>query len=125
MTAAELESTRVDRWLHAVRLHATRTDATDACLAGHVTVNDRPAKPSAVVRVGDRVRTRQGQRERIVEVVRVIDKRVGAPVAATCLVDHSPPYEPEQYLPPLFARDRGTGRPTKKDRRDLDKLRST
>lgn len=118
-----LDSTRVDRWMHAVRLHPTRAAATDACLAGHVRVNDKPAKPATTVRVGDMVRTRAGQRERIVQVVRVIDKRVGAPVAAECIVDHSPPAEPSEYLPPLFARDRGAGRPTKKDRRDMDRLR--
>jgi ribosome-associated heat shock protein Hsp15 len=122
--AVELETTRVDRWLCAVRLHTTRTAASDACLGGHVTVNDRSAKPSTPVRIGDRVRTRVGQRERIVEVVRVIDKRVGPKVAVECLIDHSPPYEPEDYLPPLFVRDRGSGRPTKKDRRDMNKLRS-
>jgi ribosome-associated heat shock protein Hsp15 len=121
--AADLETTRVDRWLCAVRLHPTRTAAAAACEGGHVRVNDKSAKPSTTVRIGDEVRTRVGQRERIVEVVRVIDKRVGPKVAVECLIDNSPPYEPEEYLPPLFARDRGAGRPTKKDRRDMDRLR--
>jgi ribosome-associated heat shock protein Hsp15 len=121
--AADLETTRVDRWLCAVRLHPTRTAAAAACEGGHVRVNDKSAKPSTLVRVGDEVRTRVGQRERIVEVVRVIDKRVGAKVAVECTIDRSPPYEPEEYLPPLFVRDRGAGRPTKKDRRDMDRLR--
>ena len=121
--AGELESTRVDRWLCAVRLHPTRTAAAGACEAGHVRVNDKPAKPSTAVRIGDHVRTRVGQRERIVEVVRVIDKRVGAAIAVDCLIDHSPPLEPDTYAPPVFTRDRGAGRPTKKDRRLLDRLK--
>lgn len=69
------------------------------------------------------VRTRAAQRERIVQVVRVIDKRVGAVIAASCIIDYSPAVEPNDYLPPPFVRERGTGRPTKKDRRDLDNLR--
>jgi ribosome-associated heat shock protein Hsp15 len=121
--ADALTTTRVDRWLCAVRLHATRSAAAAACEGGHVRVNDKPAKPATPVRVGDQVRTRSGQRERIVEVVRVIDKRVGAAVAAECLIDHSPPELPTEFVPQIFVRDRGTGRPTKRDRRTLDKLR--
>lgn len=86
-------------------------------------MNGKSAKPSTAVQAGDRVRTRVGQRERIVEVVRVIDKRVGAQVAAECLIDHSPVFEPEQIPPPIFVRDAGSGRPTKRDRRSLDRLR--
>jgi ribosome-associated heat shock protein Hsp15 len=116
-----VDSTRVDRWLWAVRLLPTRSAATAACHAGHVRVNGSPAKASTAVRAGDRVEARIGQRDRVVEVVTVIDKRVGAPVAATCLVDHSAPLPPR--TPPVFARERGAGRPTKRDRRDLDRLR--
>ena len=120
---AELTSTRVDRWLCAVRLHSTRSSAADACVGGHVKVNGVTAKPSTTVKVGDEVRTFAGSRERIVDVVRVIDKRVGAAIAATCLIDRSPVVEREEYIPPVFVRDRGTGRPTKRDRRSLDRLR--
>lgn len=69
------------------------------------------------------VRTHTAQLERIVQVVRVIDKRVGAVIAAGCIIDHSPTVEPSDYLPPPFVRTRGSGRPTKKDRRALDNLR--
>ncbi len=117
-----MDSTRVDKWLWAVRIYPTRSAATDACHGGHVSINDRPAKPSSPVHVGDRVATRLHHRDRILEVVRVIDKRVGAPVAATCLVDHSPP-PPEDLPPGPFVRDRSTGRPTKRDRRRLDRFR--
>lgn len=117
-----LETTRIDRWLCAVRIFPSRTAATEACEAGHVKVNAKSAKPSTPVRVGDTVVARVGRRERVVEVVRVIDKRVGAPVAAECLIDNSPPVERDDDQP-VFVRDAGTGRPTKRDRRYLDRLR--
>ena len=75
------------------------------------------------VRPGDRVEIHLDHRERILEVVRVIDKRVGAPVAAECLVDHSPPPPPRDPLAPGAVRDAGAGRPTKRDRRRLDRIR--
>jgi ribosome-associated heat shock protein Hsp15 len=117
-------SVRVDQWLWAVRLYKSRSLATDACKGGHVRVNGRPVKPASPVHVGDTVEARVADRQRVVEVARVIDKRVGAPIAAECLVDHSPPPPPrEEYVPPLFSRPRGTGRPTKKERRSLDRFR--
>jgi ribosome-associated heat shock protein Hsp15 len=118
------EAARVDQWLHAVRLTATRSDATAACRGGHVRINGKPAKAAAHVTEGDRVEARLGGRDRVVVVTRVIVKRVGAPVAAECYVDHSPPPPERDPFQPLFAvRDRGTGRPTKKDRRQIDRLR--
>jgi ribosome-associated heat shock protein Hsp15 len=119
-----VEATRVDRWLWAVRLYKTRGAATDACRGGHVRVNGVPAKPATTVRAGDRVEATAHGRHRVLEVARVIDKRVGAPVAAECLVDHSPPPPPKDAVAPVFARDRGSGRPTKRDRRQLDRFRS-
>ncbi|HEU5151495.1 MAG TPA: RNA-binding S4 domain-containing protein [Iamia sp.] len=119
-----METARIDRWLWAVRLAKTRSEATALCRAGHVRVGGRPAKASTPVRVGDRITARVHGRDRDVEVVRLIEKRVGAAVAAGCLVDHSPPPPPKESLPPLLfgERDRGTGRPSKKDRRRLDEL---
>lgn len=120
----EPESTRVDRWLWAVRLYATRTASTDAISGGHVRVNGKAAKPATPVRVGDRVTATVGTHERVLEVAKVIEKRVGAPVAVTCFVDHSPPPPPrEEFVRPLFVRDRATGRPTKRERRQLDRFR--
>jgi ribosome-associated heat shock protein Hsp15 len=118
-----VDETRVDKWLWAVRLYKTRSLATDACRGGHVRVNGVPAKPATVVRAGDRVEARHQGRARILEVVRVIDKRVGASVAAGCLVDHSPPPSRDE-APGAWVRDRGTGRPTKRDRRRLDRFRA-
>ena len=117
-----MESTRVDRWLWAVRLTKTRPDAAAACRGGHVRINDKPAKPSTAVSPGDTVRALVGERTRIVEVVRVIQKRVGAADAVTCYLDRTPP-PPPVAAPPVAVRERGAGRPTKRDRRALDKWR--
>ena len=86
-------------------------------------VNGKPARPSTAVKVGDRVLLK-GTRNLDLKVVRIIDKRVGAAVAVDCYVDHSPPppARPER-VPEPFQRDPGAGRPTKKDRRQLDRLR--
>ena len=81
------------------------------------------AKPATAIRTGDRVTARVGDRDRDLEVVTVIDRRVGASVAVTCYQDHSPPPPDRQWAPPVFARDRGTGRPTKRDRRVMDRYR--
>lgn len=116
-----MDSTRVDKWLWSVRVYKTRTIATDACHGGHVAVNGSAAKAATTVSVGDRVEVRAGGRDRILEVVRVIDKRVGAAVAADCLVDHSPPPPAAEYVAPTGVRDRGTGRPTKRDRRQIER----
>ena len=119
-----LVSTRVDKWLWAVRLYKTRSAATDACRAGHVRVNKAAAKPATVVRPGDTVEARSAEREHVVEVMSVIEKRVGAPLASSCYIDHSPPPPSKEEAGQLnFVRDRGTGRPTKRDRRQLDQAR--
>ncbi len=118
-----METSRIDRWLWAVRLTKTRPDAAAACRGGHVRINDRPVKPSTAVAPGDEVRVLVGDTTRIVKVVRVIQKRVGAPDAVTCYLDRTPA-RPEVPQVQVAARDRGTGRPTKRDRRMLDKWRT-
>lgn len=120
---SESTTARADQWLWSVRLTKTRSAAASACRAGHVKINGKPAKPSSPVKVGDRVEARLYQRERIVDVVSVIIKRVGAEIAADCFVDHSPPPPEREVVAPVFERDRGAGRPTKRDRRQLDRLR--
>ena len=115
------EETRIDRWLCAVRLVKTRPLATRLCEAGHVLVKGSPAKPSTKVRAGDRVEAFIADRERVVEVVRPIESRVGALVAATCYVDHSPPVVPGAG--PEIMPMRGEGRPSKRLRRELERLR--
>jgi len=118
-----VDETRVDRWVWAVRVYTTRSAASTACRGGHVRVNGRTAKPATPVRVGDRVEAKVGQRRRILEVTRVIDARAGASIAAACLVDHSPPEPTRATVPPVPTREPGSGRPTKKDRRRLDRSR--
>ncbi|MEV6122636.1 RNA-binding S4 domain-containing protein [Streptomyces sp. NPDC052077] len=118
------ESVRIDSWIWAVRLIKTRSLGASACRGGHVRVNGERVKPAHAVRVGDEVRLRHEGRERVVVVKRLIRKRVGAPVAVQCYVDNSPPPPPREAVAPAGVRDRGTGRPTKRDRRDLERLRA-
>ncbi|WP_026556734.1 RNA-binding S4 domain-containing protein [Arthrobacter sp. 35W] len=115
-------SVRVDAWLWAIRVYKTRSAATAACRAGHVRLNDKPAKAAQSVVSGDTIRVRESGWERILEVRVLIAKRVGAEAAARCFTDHTPP---RPVLPALGLpqRDRGAGRPTKKDRREMDRLR--
>ena len=114
---------RVDSWIWSVRLTKSRSMAADACRGGHVKVNNESVKPSHLLRVGDEVRVRQDQRERVVVVSKLISKRVGPPAAAECYVDNSPPPPPRELFVQVAVRDRGAGRPTKRDRRDMDRLR--
>ena len=116
------ESGRIDSWLWAVRILKTRSAAASACRAGHVRLNGTTAKASATVRAGDEIRVRQQGFDRIFIVEHVLTKRVGAPVAVQCYRETTPARpKPSTLLVPV--RDRGAGRPTKKDRRELDKLR--
>ncbi|MGW7072682.1 RNA-binding S4 domain-containing protein [Streptomyces sp. NPDC054855] len=117
-------SVRVDAWIWSVRLVKTRSMGAAACKGGHVRVNGERVKPAYGLHVGDEVRLRHaGGREHVVVVKRLIRKRVGAPVAVECYVDNSPPPPPREAVAPAGVRDRGTGRPTKRDRRELERLR--
>ena len=122
MAEQQAGSGRVDSWIWSVRLAKSRSAASTACKGGHVRVNGARVKPAHVVRPGDEVRVRQGDRDRIVVVTKVITRRVGAPEAAECYVDNSPPPPPREVAAPAGVRDRGAGRPTKRDRRSIDRL---
>ncbi|MFT4136163.1 RNA-binding S4 domain-containing protein [Microbacterium sp.] len=111
---------RVDAWLWAVRVYKTRSAATAACRAGHVRVGGERAKAAQPVRVGDELRVRIAGFDRLLVVRKPIAKRVGAALAAEAAEDRTPPRE---ALPVIAARDRGAGRPTKRERRELDRLR--
>ncbi len=125
-TGADDERVRVDAWLWAVRLYPSRTAATDACTSGRVRIDGDAVKPARRVAVGDVVEARRADRTGTYRVVRTITKRVGAPVAVGC-------YEVEAEelhrspRPPAGAawgeRSRGTGRPTKKERREIERFR--
>jgi ribosome-associated heat shock protein Hsp15 len=116
------DETRVDRWLCAVRLVKTRPMATQLCEGGHVKVNGHDAKPSTKVRAGDEIHALIATRERIVEVVRPIETRVGAPAAVECYIDRSPPPLVTEIAPGIKVM-RGEGRPSKQLRRELDRIR--
>lgn len=113
---------RIDSWLWAVRIFKTRTLAATVIKGGHVRVNAEKVKASYKVKVGDEVHIRQQGIDRILIVQGCLASRGPAPVAQACYLDHSP--EPSPLLrAPVPRRDKGLGRPTKKDRRMLDKLR--
>lgn len=118
---------RIDVWLWAVRVFKSRSQATAACRAGHVHTTSQGrqrAKPATTVRVGHRVEVSGIPRPRVLVVQQLLDKRVGAPLAAAAYLDESPAPPPREERPaPVFERERGTGRPTKRERRRLDSLR--
>lgn len=114
------DSARVDAWLWAIRAFKTRSAATTACRAGHVRVNGDKAKAAQPVRIGDELRIRISGFDRILIVRQILVKRVGAPLAALAYEDRTPEREPQAAL---GLRDRGAGRPTKRERRDIDRLR--
>ena len=116
-------SVRVDAWLWAIRVYKTRSAATTACRAGHVRVNGERAKAAQPVRPGDELRVRINGFDRILVVKQPIAKRVGAAVAAEAVDDQTPPPPPRELTAFVPMRDRGAGRPTKRERRDIDRLR--
>ena len=111
---------RTDAWLWAVRVYKTRTLATQACRAGHVRVNGERAKAAQPVRIGDEVRVRISGFDRLLVVRKTITKRVGAALVAESVEDRTPPRE---SIPVVAQRDRGAGRPTKRERREIDRFR--
>jgi ribosome-associated heat shock protein Hsp15 len=116
-------SVRVDSWLWAVRIFKTRSASTAACRAGHVRVNGERAKAAQPVVIGDEVRVRIAGFDRVLEVRQTLVKRVAAAVAIASYVDNSPPLPSPTDVALAPRRDRGAGRPTKRERRDLEKLR--
>jgi ribosome-associated heat shock protein Hsp15 len=118
-----VESTRIDKWLSAARIYKSRTLASAACAAGHVRINDAAVlRPSHVVRVGDEVRAQAPRGLVVLKVLGLAEKRLSPPAARMLYEDHSPPPPPPEERAP--ARPRGMGRPTKADRRAMDRFRS-
>jgi len=123
------EQVRVDKWLWAVRIYKTRAAANDACSSGRIRINGTPAKPAQRVRVGDVVVSRKRGFSSTFVVDRVIEKRVGAPVAVECYTDQTPdedkpkPRSINERIDAAWAeRSAGSGRPTKRDRRQMEKF---
>lgn len=115
-------SVRVDAWLWAVRVYKTRSAATTACRASHVRIAGERAKAAAPVRVGDEVRVRIAGFDRMLVVRALLTKRVSAALAAEAYRDDSPPRPSPLEAGIGPRRDRGAGRPTKRQRRELDRL---
>jgi ribosome-associated heat shock protein Hsp15 len=119
---APAASVRLDRWLTAARLYKSRTLAQEACDAGRVEVNGLAARPSHALRVGDEVQARAPRGLVVLDVLKLADKRLSPPEARLLYADRSPPPEPRE--PPVALRERGAGRPTKAERRALDRFRA-
>ena len=120
---------RIDKWLWAARIYKTRTLASDACKNGRITINGALAKPSRTVKVGDQVGVKKSPITYSFRVLQTIEKRVGAKLLPEVFENVTPP---EQYellemkrISGFVDRARGTGRPTKKDRRALDDFAET
>ncbi len=122
-----MSKVRVDKWLWSVRIFKSRTIATDACKGGKIKVGEVSVKPSYQVGEGEVVTVRKEGFNFQFKVLSLIEKRVGAPIAATCYEDVTTVEERNKYTAwfqnattAAEKRDRGTGRPTKKERRELD-----
>jgi ribosome-associated heat shock protein Hsp15 len=117
---------RIDKWLWAVRLYKSRSIATAACSSGKVRIGGQIIKPARSLRVGEVVSATSGEITRTVRVITLIGQRVGAPDAVTCYEDLTPPSEYQKLrLPafrPILIRPKGRGRPTKRDRRKIERL---
>ena len=121
------EEIRIDKWLWAVRLYKTRSQATEACKAGKVKFGGVPVKSSHTVKVGEVYELTIEQLHKVVEVKALLHNRVGAKLVSDYLIDRTPEEEYEriqmirQYN--FERRDRGTGRPTKRERREMDEFK--
>jgi ribosome-associated heat shock protein Hsp15 len=115
---------RIDKWLWAVRIYKTRSLATEECRKGHVSIGNIPVKPSRMVHVGEILKVRKSPITRTFRVIQLAEKRMPASLTLSHLEDITPPEELElldmQKNMRWITRDPGTGRPTKKERRDLD-----
>lgn len=123
-----MNSVRIDKWLWAVRLFKTRSQATDACRGGKVKIDGHNVKPSREVNLGDEIEVQQGAIKKRVKVLQVVKNRVGAKLVAD-LAEDLTPIEEKEKLDMMRQlnyerREHGTGRPTKRDRREIDKLKN-
>lgn len=120
---------RVDKWLWSVRIFKSRTLATDHCKAGKILIQQQKAKPASTVTVGDLVQVQKSGYTFTFRVVKLIEKRVSAILAREAYEDLTPAEELKKYESWFLGkgrsefRDRGTGRPTKKDRREIESFK--
>ena len=121
-----MDEVRIDKYLWAVRAFKTRSEAADACKGNRVKVNDSDAKPSKMIRVGDKIEVRKAAVHYTYRVTALIENRVGAQLVPQYAENLTPQEELDKLKAPVetffVKRDRGTGRPTKKDRRTIDAM---
>lgn len=124
---AEKEKLRIDKYLWSIRAFKTRTLASDACKAGRVKLEGNNVKPSHEVKVGEVYQVSKGLERKVIKVTGLLESRVDAKTAVFFYEDITPLEQTTAYKSmfhaPVLTRDRGTGRPTKKDRRDIDDLK--
>lgn len=121
MTTAGAAATRIDRWLWAARAYRSRSLAAQACDGGKISVNGASAKPHKLVRDGDLIEITTPDGKRQWRVIEVSDRRGPASVARTLYEDLTPPPREQPVDPSMPIRERGAGRPTKRERRQLDR----
>jgi ribosome-associated heat shock protein Hsp15 len=126
-----VDKVRIDKWLWSVRIFKSRTLATDACKAGKVRIKGEAVKPSYMMVVGEVITVKKDGFNFEFEALQLIEKRVGAPIAQTCYTDVTPAEEKGKYeawflngMPSNEKRERGTGRPTKRERRELEDFKN-
>ncbi len=121
-----MDSIRLDKYLWAVRIYKTRSEATDACNGNKVRIGGVPAKPGKAVKIGDTVEVHKGPATLTYKVLQLASSRMGAQLVPDYLEDLTPESEQARFHAPretiVLHRDKGAGRPTKKDRRELDHL---
>lgn len=126
---SESEKLRIDKYLWAIRIFKTRSLATEACKAGRVKLNGQNIKPSYVVKIGETFAIQKGPERKVIFVTGLLERRVDAKTAVQFYEDRTPVEETyafkSVFQAPVLKRDRGTGRPTKRDRREIDDLQST
>lgn len=121
-----MDQVRIDKYLWAIRVYKTRTDATDACKGGKIRVNGADIKPSKTVKVGDVISVRKGAVTYTYKVLELLEKRQSAKLVPEFAENLTPQEEIDKLKAPVetffLKRDRGAGRPTKKERRQMDSM---
>ena len=124
---AEKHNTRIDKWLWAVRIFKTRAMATEACAGGKVKINDTAVKASRKIQAGDVIQVRKGVVKHLYCVLKIAEKRMGAKLVPNFLDDITPEEElaklKSSQKQSIQIREKGQGRPTKRERRMMDQLR--
>jgi len=125
----EKEKLRIDKYLWAIRIFKTRTLATEACKAGRVKLDGQNIKPSHEVKVGEVYQVSKGPERKVIRVTGLLENRMDAKSVVGFFTDETPVEQTAQFKSmfhaPVLKRDRGTGRPTKRDRREIDDMKDT